>query len=107
MMHLPELIQDLGFILITAAVVTLIFKKLNQPVVLGYLIAGFLVSSHVPYFPNVKDVASIKIWAEIGIIVLLFGLGLEFSFKKLAQTGRSATITAVFEVIFMLVESNR
>ena len=103
MMHLPELIQDLGFILITAAVVTLIFKKLNQPVVLGYLIAGFLVSSHVPYFPNVKDVASIKIWAEIGIIVLLFGLGLEFSFKKLAQTGRSATITAVFEVIFMLV----
>lgn len=103
MMHLPELIQDLGFILITAAVVTLIFKRLNQPVVLGYLIAGFLVSSHVPYFPNVKDIASIKIWAEIGIIVLLFGLGLEFSFKKLAQTGRSATITAVFEVIFMLV----
>ncbi|AZZ37079.1 hypothetical protein CIK05_09835 [Bdellovibrio sp. qaytius] len=103
MMHLPELIQDLGFILMTAAVVTLIFKKLNQPVVLGYLIAGFLVSSHVPYFPNVKDVASIKIWAEIGIIVLLFGLGLEFSFKKLAQTGRSASITAVFEVLFMLV----
>lgn len=103
MMHLPELIQDLGFILMTAAAVTLIFKKLNQPVVLGYLIAGFLVSSHVPYFPNVKDVTSVKIWAEIGIIFLLFGLGLEFSFKKLAQTGRSATITAVFEVLFMLV----
>lgn len=103
MMHLPELIQDLGFILMTAAAVTLIFKKLNQPVVLGYLIAGFLVSSHVPFFPSVKDVTSIKIWAEIGIIVLLFGLGLEFSFKKLAQTGRSATITAVFEVLFMLV----
>lgn len=103
MMHLPELIQDLGFILITAAAVTLIFKKLNQPVVLGYLIAGFLVSSHVPFLPNIKDIASIKIWAEIGIIVLLFGLGLEFSFKKLAQTGRAATITAVFEVIFMLV----
>lgn len=103
MMHLPELIQDLGFILITAAAVTLIFKKLNQPVVLGYLIAGFLVSSHVPFLPNVKDLASIKIWAEIGIIVLLFGLGLEFSFKKLAQTGRAATITALFEVIFMLV----
>jgi CPA2 family monovalent cation:H+ antiporter-2 len=102
MMHLPDLIQDLGFILITAAVVTLIFKKLNQPVVLGYLIAGFLVSSHVPYLPNVKDVASIKIWAEIGVIILLFGLGLEFSFKKLAQTGRAASITAVFEVIFML-----
>lgn len=103
MMHLPELIQDLGFILMTAAAVTLIFKKLNQPVVLGYLIAGFLVSSHVPYFPNVKDVASVKIWAEIGIIFLLFGLGLEFSFKKLAQTGRSASITAIFEVLFMLV----
>lgn len=103
MMHLPELIQDLGFILMTAAAVTLIFKKLNQPVVLGYLIAGFLVSSHVPFLPNVKDVTSIKIWAEIGIIILLFGLGLEFSFKKLVQTGRSATITAFFEVIFMLV----
>lgn len=103
MMHLPELIQDLGFILMTAAVVTLIFKKLNQPVVLGYLIAGFLVSSHVPFLPSVKDVASIKIWAEIGIIFLLFGLGLEFSFKKLAQTGRSASITAIFEVLFMLV----
>ena len=61
MMHLPDLIQDLGFILMTAAAVTLIFKKLNQPVVLGYLIAGFLVSAHVPYFPSVKDVASIKI----------------------------------------------
>lgn len=103
MMHLPELIQDLGFILITAAVVTLIFKKLNQPVVLGYLIAGFLVSSHVTFLPTVKDMASIKIWAEIGVIVLLFGLGLEFSFKKLAQTGRTATITALFEVIFMLL----
>lgn len=102
MAHLPELIRDLCFILVTAAVVTLVFRKLRQPVVLGYLIAGFLLGPHVPYLPTVTDVESIKVWAEIGIIFLLFGLGLEFSFKKLAQVGKSASITAVFEILFML-----
>ncbi len=102
MIHLPDLIQDLGFILITAAIVTLIFKKLGQPVVLGYLIAGFLLGPHVPFMPNVQDTNSVKVWAEIGVIILLFGLGLEFSFKKLARVGKSASITAVFEVAFML-----
>ncbi len=103
MVHLPTLIQDLAFILITAAVVTLLFKRLGQPVVLGYLIAGFLLGPHVPFMPNVQDTNSIKVWAEIGVIILLFGLGLEFSFKKLARVGKSASITAVFEVGFMLV----
>lgn len=102
MIHLPELIQDLGFILATAAVVTLICKKLKQPVVLGYLIAGFLLGPHVSFMPTIKDVSAVKIWAEIGVIILLFGLGLEFSFKKLAQVGKTASITALFEVIFMV-----
>jgi CPA2 family monovalent cation:H+ antiporter-2 len=101
MVHLPSLIQDLGVILITAAVTTLVFKRLKQPVVLGYLFAGFLVGPHVPFFPNIVDGKSIHVWAEIGVIFLLFGLGLEFSFKKLAQVGKSAAIAALFEIITM------
>ncbi|MEQ1724023.1 MAG: cation:proton antiporter, partial [Pseudobdellovibrio sp.] len=102
MVHLPQLIQDLGVILVTAAVVTILFKKLKQPVVLGYLIAGFLLGPNVTFMPTVKDTTAVQIWAEIGVIILLFGLGLEFSFKKLAKVGRSASITSIFEVIFML-----
>lgn len=102
MLHLPDIIRDLGIILAAGAVVTLLCKALRQPVVLGYLIAGFLVSRHVPFFPTVRDEASVKIWAEAGVIFLLFGLGLEFSFKKLVQVGKSASITALFEIGFML-----
>jgi CPA2 family monovalent cation:H+ antiporter-2 len=102
MVHLPTLVTDLGIILIVGALVTLLFKKLKQPLVLGYLIAGFFVSPHFPWLPTVRDPASISIWAEIGVIFLLFGLGLEFSFKKLISVGGSATLTAVFEVLFML-----
>lgn len=102
MTHLPDLIQDLGLILMAAAIITIIFKKLKQPVVLGYLIAGFLVGPHFTFLPSVKDQASISIWAEIGVIFMLFGLGLEFSFKKLKKVGKSASITASFEILFML-----
>lgn len=102
MVHLPQLIQDLGIILVTAAVVTILFKKLKQPLVLGYLIAGFLLGPNVTFMPTVKDTSAVQIWAEIGVIILLFGLGLEFSFKKLAKVGRPASITAIFEIIFML-----
>jgi CPA2 family monovalent cation:H+ antiporter-2 len=102
MLHLPSLIQDLGIILAAAAVVSLIFKQLKQPVVLGYIIAGIFVSPHVPLLPTVQDHESIKIWAEIGVIFLLFGLGLEFSFKKLAQVGKPASVTAISEVLVML-----
>ena len=102
MIHLPQLIYDLGIILVTAAAVTIIFKKLKQPAVLGYLIAGILVGPDVGFMPTVKDVESVKVWAEIGVIFLLFGLGLEFSFKKLAKVGRTASITAIFEVLFMV-----
>lgn len=99
---MPTLIEDLGIILAVAGVVTLLFKKIGQPVVLGYLLAGFLVGPEVSFFPTVQESEEIKIWAEIGVIVLLFGLGLEFSFKKLASVGRGASITAITEVLFML-----
>jgi CPA2 family monovalent cation:H+ antiporter-2 len=102
MMHLPTLITDLGIILVIAALVTLLFKRLGQPLVLGYLIAGFFVSQHFPWLPTIQDKESISIWAEIGVIFLLFGLGLEFSFKKLVKVGGSAGFTAVFEVLVMV-----
>lgn len=102
MNHLPNIIQDLGIILVTAALVSVVFQKLKQPLVLGYLIAGFLVGPHFHFFPTIKDTQNISIWAEIGVIFMLFGLGLEFSFKKLVKVGKSAGITAFFEIIFML-----
>lgn len=103
MNHIPILIIDLAFILVIAGIITIIFRSIKQPVVLGYLLAGLLVGPHTPYIPTVQDMHSVKVWAEIGIIFLLFSLGLEFSFKKLAQVGKVATITALFEVIFMLL----
>lgn len=102
MTHLPHLIEDLGLILMAAATVTLIFKRLKQPVVLGYLIAGFIVGPHFKFLPSVQDPTNVSIWAEIGVIFMLFGLGLEFSFKKLAKVGKSASITALFEILAML-----
>lgn len=103
MIHLPVLIADLGLILAAAGVTTLLFKKIKQPLVLGYILAGVLVGPHISFMPTVTDHKSITIWAEIGVIFLLFSLGLEFSFKKLAKVGGSAGITAVIEVIFMLL----
>lgn len=102
MAHIPTLIQDLALILGAAGFVTILFKWLKQPVVLGYIIAGVLVGPHSTLLPTVQEVANIKIWAEIGVIFLLFGLGLEFSFKKLAKVGPSASITALVEVVSML-----
>lgn len=102
MIHLPLLIQDLALLLTAAAVTTLLFKKLKQPVVLGYLIAGFLVGPHFSVLPTIKDTTNITIWAEIGVIFMLFGLGLEFSFKRLAKVGKQASITAGFEILFMM-----
>lgn len=103
MNHLPSLIHDLALIMMVAAVTTLLFRKLKQPVVLGYILAGFLVSSGFNLLPTVTDVADIRIWAEIGVIFLLFNLGLEFSFKKLLHIGGTAGITAITEVTGMLV----
>lgn len=103
MIHLPQLITDLALILAAAGVTTLLFKKIKQPLVLGYILAGLLVGPHVKFIPTVTDNESIHIWAEIGVIFLLFSLGLEFSFKKLVKVGGSASITAIVEVLFMLV----
>ena len=101
-LHIPDLISDLGLILVTAAIAVLIFRKLKQPLVLGYLVAGFLAGSEFDFFPTVKDMNSVKVWAEIGVIFLLFSLGLEFSFKKLMKVGGTASITALTQIISMV-----
>src|SRR6478672_1166747 len=99
MSHVPSLIIDLALILGAAAVITLLFKKLRQPMVLGYIIAGLLVGPYVNLFPTVVETESIRTWADIGVIFLLFGLGLEFSFKKLVKLGGVAVVTAVTGVV--------
>jgi CPA2 family monovalent cation:H+ antiporter-2 len=101
--HLPSLITDLALILITAAFVTIIFKKIKQPLVLGYVIAGFLVGPFSTIFPSIADGENVKTLAEIGVIFLLFSLGLEFSFKKLMRVGGYASITAITEILFITV----
>ena len=98
-----SLISDLAFILILGAVTTLFFKWIKQPVVLGYIVAGFLASPHFEYLPSVTTEANIDFWAQIGIIVLLFSLGLEFSFKKLLNAGGSAVVTALVIVCGMMI----
>jgi len=103
MSHLPPLISDLALILGAAAVVSLLFKRLKQPVVLGYIIAGLLVGPNFKLFPTVVEVDSIRTWAEIGVIILLFSLGLEFSFKKLIKVGGVAVIAALFGIGFTLL----
>ncbi|TNE79145.1 MAG: sodium:proton antiporter [Bacteroidetes bacterium] len=103
MNHLPSLIQDLALILGSAAVTTLLFKWLKQPLVLGYIIAGILVGPYFHLFPDVVEIESIQIWAEIGVVFLLFGLGLEFSFKKLIKIGSIALVTALCGVLTTLL----
>ena len=102
-LHIPDLISDLGLILVTAAIAVLIFRLLKQPLVLGYLVAGFLAGSKFDLFPSVKDMNSVKVWAEIGVIFLLFSLGLEFSFKKLMKVGGTASITALTQIVTMVI----
>lgn len=102
-MHLPSMISDLALVLIVAGITTVIFKKIRQPVVLGYIVAGFLTGPYFSFFPTVVDTESINIWSEIGVICLMFALGLEFSFKKLAKVGGAAVITALTEVCGLLL----
>ncbi len=102
MSNLPPLISDLGLVMGAAAVVTLIFKRLKQPMVLGYILAGVLIGPHFSLFPSITDKESVEVWAQIGVIVLLFCLGLEFSFKKLIRVGGAASVTAAIEVGIML-----
>jgi CPA2 family monovalent cation:H+ antiporter-2 len=102
MSHLPTLIQDLALILAIAGVTTLLFKKLKQPVVLGYILAGLLVGPNFSLLPSISDLEGVKVWADIGVIFLLFSLGLEFSFKKLVKIGGTAGVTGIFEISCMV-----
>ena len=101
MSDIPALINDLAHILMSAGIVTLIFKRLKQPLVLGYIVAGFLVSPHMPYTASVVDTENVHLWADIGVMFLLFSLGLDFSFKKILKMGASPIITTV-SIIFCM-----
>ena len=103
MAELPPMIADLALILMVAGVVTLIFKRLKQPLVLGYIVAGFLVSPNMPYTPSAVDVANVHLWADIGVMFLLFSLGLDFSFKKILKMGASPVISAVTIIFCMMM----
>ena len=102
MSQLEPLIADLALILICAGAMTLLFKSLKQPIVLGYIVAGFLASPNMPYMPSVSDMHGIHLWSEIGVIFLLFTLGLEFSFKKLLKMGSTAFIGCLTIVVGMM-----
>ena len=86
MTQLVPLIRDLALILVCAGITTLVFKRLRQPLVLGYIVAGFFAGPHISWTPSVLDVKSLHTWSEIGVIFLLFALGLEFSFKKMLKS---------------------
>ncbi len=98
-----SLIQDLALILVVAGIVTLLFRKLRQPLVLGYIVAGFLVSPHMPYIMSVVERRNIQTWADIGVMFLLFSLGLDFSFKKIMKMGASPMISACSIIFCMTV----
>ncbi len=103
MSHLPTLITDLALILGAAGLTTLIFKRLKQPLVLGYIVAGIIAGSHITLTPSVMDTGNVQIWADIGVVFLLFALGLEFSFKKLMKVGGAAVIAAMTIISGMVV----
>jgi len=103
MAEIPFLVKDLALILMVAGIVTIIFKKLKQPLVLGYIVAGFLVSPHMPYTMSVIDETDIKTWADIGVIFTLFSLGLDFSFKKIVKMGASPIIATIVIVFAMMM----
>ena len=106
MEHLPPLISDLALILVTAGIVAIIFKRLKQPLVLGYIVAGFLVGPHMQWMPTVADSESISTWSNIGVIFLMFSLGLEFSFKKIIKMGTGPIIAAASVMVCMMGVGN-
>jgi CPA2 family monovalent cation:H+ antiporter-2 len=106
MSSLPPIFLDLAIILITAGVITVIFKWLKQPLVLGYIVAGFFIGPYFPWFPAITDDTNIHVWSDIGIVFLMFALGLEFSIKKLKKVGATGAITALTELAIMFVLGN-
>ena len=103
MENLPAIFTDLAVILIAAGVITVVFKWLKQPLVLGYILAGFFIGPYFKWFPGVTDAANIHVWSDIGIVFLMFGLGLEFSLKKLKKVGATGAITALTELAIMFL----
>ncbi len=103
MNHLAQLITDMALILVACTVVTLLFRKIKLSVVLGYILSGFLISPHFTFLPTVVDRGDITVWANIGVIFLMFGIGLEFSFKRIAKVGMAAIITALTTMVSMCV----
>ena len=106
MESLPALFMDLALILITAGVITVVFKWLKQPLVLGYILAGFFIGPYFKWFPVVTDPTSVRVWSDIGIVFLMFALGLEFSIKKLKKVGATGAITALTELAIMFLIGN-
>ena len=102
MSHLPTIITDLAMILLVAGVTTILFKKINQPLVLGYIIAGFITGPNFVFFPTIADKVNVQAWSEIGVIFLLFALGLEFSFYKLKKVGSTAFVSTAVIIVSML-----
>lgn len=102
MSHLPTIVTDLAMILLVAGVTTILFKKINQPLVLGYIIAGFITGPNFSFFPTIADEVNVKAWSEIGVIFLLFALGLEFSFYKLKQVGSTAFVSTAVMICSMI-----
>ena len=100
---LPPLFLDLAVILVTAGVITVVFKWLRQPLVLGYIVAGFFVGPYFPWFPGVSDTGDVKVWSDIGIVFLMFALGLDFSVRKLKKVGGTGAITALTELLVMFL----
>ncbi len=100
--ELPTLVRDLAYILIVAGAVTIVFKRLRQPLVLGYIVAGFLAGPHMPYTPSVSDLTSIEDWSQIGVIFMMFSLGLEFSFKKIVKMGMRPIASSLLVMACMM-----
>ncbi len=98
--------MDLAVILITAGVITIIFKWLKQPLVLGYILAGFFIGPYFPWFPAITDATNVHVWSDIGIVFLMFALGLEFSIKKLKKVGATGAVTALTELVIMFLIGN-
>ena len=106
MESLPALFMDLALILITAGVITVVFKWLKQPLVLGYILAGFFIGPYFKWFPVITDPTNVHVWSDIGIVFLMFALGLEFSIKKLKKVGATGAITALTELAIMFLVGN-
>src|SRR6476659_2958777 len=101
-MHQITFLQDLAIVMIVAGIVTVLFRRLRQPVVLGYIIAGAIIGPHTPPFPRISDRHAIETLSALGVIFLMFSLGLEFSLRKLKEVGVTALIAATFKILFMV-----